>query len=136
MDAVVRRADLDAVIDRIDMDAVLDRLDLTGIVLTKVDLDAVVTAVLDRVDLIALANDIIEGVDLPRIIRESTGSMASETVQGARMQGVAADEAVSRVVDRLLLRRRERMGTSAYGNGAGSAPQAPNRTDDANGAGP
>jgi hypothetical protein len=32
--------------------------------------------------------------------------MASDTVQGARMQSIAADEAVGRAVDRLLLRRR------------------------------
>jgi hypothetical protein len=61
-------------------------------------------------DLIALANEIIDGVDLPEIIRESTGSMASETVQGVRMQSIGADQAVSRAVDRLLLRHARNNG--------------------------
>ena len=73
--------------------------------LKRVDLVRVVDAVLDQMDLIALANEIIDGVDLPEIIRDSTGSMASETVQGVRMQGIGADQAVGRAVDRLLLRR-------------------------------
>jgi hypothetical protein len=61
-------------------------------------------------DLIALANEIIEGVDLPEIIRDSTGSMASETVKGVRMQGIGADQAVDRAIDRLLLRRARTAG--------------------------
>ena len=108
MESVLDRIDMKSVIERIDMDLVLDRIDLTTIVLERVDLDAVVAAILDHIDLIGLAGEVIEGVDLPEIIRESTGSMASDTVQGARMQGIAADEAVSRAVDRLLLRRRHR----------------------------
>ena len=48
----------------------------------------------------------IDGVDLPELIRESTGSMASQTVRSARMQGIHADEAIERAMDRLLLRRR------------------------------
>ncbi|MDU0314160.1 hypothetical protein RKE38_10730 [Phycicoccus sp. M110.8] len=108
VDAVVARADLDRVIERIDMDAVLDRLDLTSVVLQRVDLDAVVQAVLARLDLIGLADQVIDGVNLAEIIRESTGSMASDTVQEARMQGITADEAVSHVVDRFLLRHGRR----------------------------
>ena len=119
LDAAVARVDVEAVLARIDLtavvlervdlaavvDAVLGRVDLTAVVLEQVDLDALVDAILARIDLISLAEEVIEGVDLPEIIRESTGSMASDTVQGARMQGIAADEAVGRVVDRFLLRR-------------------------------
>lgn len=110
--AVVERVDLDAAAARLDIDAVLDRIDLTAVVLRRVDLRAIVEAVLDRLDLIGLAVEVIDGVDLPEIIRESTGSMASDTVRGVRMQGVAADEAVGRAVDRLLLRHRGRAGSS------------------------
>jgi hypothetical protein len=67
-----------------------------------------VDAALAQVDLIALANEVIDGVDLPEIIRESTGSMASDTVRGARMQGIEADQAVARAMDRLLLRHTRR----------------------------
>lgn len=108
VDQVVERVDLDAVAARLDVDAVLDRVDLTAVVLHRVDLHAIVQAVLARLDLVALAAEVIDGVDLPEIIRESTGSMASDTVRGVRMQGIAADEALSRAVDRLLLRRGDR----------------------------
>jgi hypothetical protein len=108
LDAVVNRVDLDAAARRLDLDGVLDRIDLTSMVLQRVDLDALVQAVLDRIDLIGLAEEVIDGVDLPEIIRESTGSMASDTVRGVRMQGISADEAVGRAVDRFLLRRGRR----------------------------
>lgn len=110
--SVVDRVDVDAVARRLDLDAVLDRLDLTSVVLQRVDLDTLVDAVLSRIDLAGLAEEVIDEVDLPEIIRESTGSMASDTVRGARMQGIAADEAVGRAVDRLLLRRRRRSTTA------------------------
>ncbi|HEX6877306.1 MAG TPA: hypothetical protein VF165_16750 [Nocardioidaceae bacterium] len=108
LDSIVSRVDLDAAARRLDIDSVLDRLDLTSVVLERVDLEVLVQAVLDRIDLIKLAEEVIDGVDLPEIIRESTGSMASDTVRGVRMQGIVADEAVGRAVDRLLLRRGRR----------------------------
>lgn len=108
LDAIVERVDVDAVARRLDIDAVLGRIDLTSLVLERVDLDALLEAILDRLDLVALAEEVIDGVDLPEIIRESTGSMASDTVRGVRMQGIVADEAVGRAVDRLLLRRGRR----------------------------
>ena len=50
----------------------------------------------------------MNGIDLPEIIRESTGSMASEVVRDVRMQSIDADVAIARIVDRLIRRRRER----------------------------
>lgn len=105
LDAVAGRLDVDGVAQRIDIAAILDRLDLTETVLHRVDLATVVAAALDTVDLPALATGVIDTIDLPEIIRESTGSMASETVRGVRMQGIAADETVTRIVARLLARR-------------------------------
>jgi hypothetical protein len=116
VDSVVSRVDVDSVVDRVDVDAVVNRVDLTSVVLQRVDLDVLVDAVLDRIDLIKLAEEVIDGVDLPEIIRESTGSMASDTVRGVRMQGIVADEAVGRAVDRFLLRRGRRS-TKAPANG-------------------
>ena len=57
---------------------------------------------------VAVAEYVVAEIDLPEIIRASTGSVASETVRGLRMQGVGADQAVTRVVDRVLFRRAER----------------------------
>jgi hypothetical protein len=117
LDAIATRLDVNAVARRVDVGAVLDRLDLTAVVLERVDLDTLIRAVLDRIDLAALAEEVVNAVDLPEIIRESTGSMASESVRGARMQGIAADEVVSRVRNRLLLRRGR-----GPGGGAGPVP--------------
>jgi hypothetical protein len=122
LDAIVREVDIDAVAARIDIDAVIDRIDLTTLVRERVDLDAIVRevdidavaarididAVIDRIDLVGLAQEVMDALDLPGIIRGSTASVASESVQDVRLQTIAADEAVSRVVDRLLLRRRHR----------------------------
>jgi hypothetical protein len=112
----------EVVVDRVQLGrvvtAALDAVDLTEVVVDRVDLDRVVTTVLDgmdltelvrtRVDLPALADQVIEEVDLPEIIRESSTCVASDVVQGARMGALDADERVSQLVDRLLLRRRAR----------------------------
>ena len=104
------------------LEAVLDRLDLTDLVVRRVDLDQVarsldVQAVGDRLDLdalaarldlIGLAEQVIVGIDLPQLIRDSTGSVASEGIAGVRLQGMEADQAVGHLVDRLLRRRPRR----------------------------
>jgi len=87
------------------------RVDLTPLVKQLVDLDSLIADVdldnvLQRVDLVGLVESIIAEIDLPEIIRESTGSVASSTLRGVRMQGISADEAVARVVDRLRFRHR------------------------------
>jgi hypothetical protein len=127
LDALVAGVDLDGVARRLDVEAVIERLDLTAIVLNRVDLDALVNAVLARIDLVGLAEEVIDAVDLPEIIRESTGSMASETVRGARMQGIHADEAVGRAVDRLLLRRARRHPGGPGDQPANHEPAEPRR---------
>jgi hypothetical protein len=103
VDIVAKRLDIDAVADRIDLDRVVERLDLDKIV-ARVDVDAVI----DRVDLVALAEQVIADIDLPEIIRESSGSMASEVVRDVRVQSIEADERVAHIVDRLLRRKRIR----------------------------
>jgi len=74
--------------------AVLDRL-----------VPAVAAEVLTRIDVAGMAEGVIAEVDLAEMIRQSTGSVASDTVRGVRMQGISGDEAVGRVVARLRLRR-------------------------------
>lgn len=106
IDAVAERVDVGAIINRVDLDAVAATIDV-GAIIDRVDLDAVaatidVDAIIGRVDLIGLANAVIEGVDLPTIIRESTGSMSTEAMRGVRSQGMHADDAVSGFVGRLF----------------------------------
>jgi hypothetical protein len=122
LDAAVRRVDLDAIVATVDLDAAVRRVDLDAIVAT-VDLDAAVErvdleAVIARIDLIGIVEEVLDVIDLPAIIRDSTGSMASETVRGARMTSMGADDAISRAVDRALFRRRR----AGVGPDQGSTP--------------
>jgi hypothetical protein len=130
LDAAVSRVDLDAIAARVDVDAVAARVDLDGLA-SRLDLDAVparvdpdavakrldveavvarvdVNAAVGRLDLTEIALQVINAIDLPEILRESTGPAASEVVRGIRVEGAQADDAVSRVVDRLLRRERRR----------------------------
>ncbi|HJQ88783.1 MAG TPA: hypothetical protein VJ820_15120 [Propionibacteriaceae bacterium] len=104
IDAIVRQVDIDAIAKRIDVDAIVERIDVDAIV-SRVDVDAIVR----RLDLVALAEEVVNGIDLPEIIRESTGSMASDVVRDARMQSIEADETIARIVDRIIRRRRARL---------------------------
>ena len=62
---------------------------------------------MSRVDVYAIVSRL--DVDrLPEIIRESTGSMASDVVRDVRMQSIDADVAIARLIDRILRRRRAR----------------------------
>jgi hypothetical protein len=102
------------------VDLVLDQLDLTALVARRVDLDRLVAQVdvdavaarldidviIARIDLIARAQEVVDGIDLPGIIRQSTGSMASDGVREVRSRGIEADQALAHFVDRRLLRRR------------------------------
>ena len=94
VDQILARLDLDAIVARVDVDAIAARLDID--------------AVIDRIDLATIAREVIDDVDLPQIIRDSTGAMTSEAVIGVRMQGIEADERVGRIIDKILLRRAER----------------------------
>jgi hypothetical protein len=112
VEAVVSRIDVDAIVSQVDMDAVARRIDVDAIV-ERIDIDAIVSrvdvdAIVQRLDLVGLAEEIVNGIDLPEIIRESTGSMASEVVRDARMQSIDADVAIARFVDRIIRRRRAR----------------------------
>jgi hypothetical protein len=112
IDAIARQVDIDAIVSQVDIDAIAKRIDVDAIV-ERVDIDAIVSrididAIMERLDLVALAEEVVNGIDLPEIIRESTGSMASDVVRDARMQTIDADVAIARVIDRIIRRRRAR----------------------------
>ncbi|WP_305092633.1 hypothetical protein [Prescottella sp. R16] len=106
VDGIAAKVDIDRIVDRVDVDGIAAKVDIAPI-LERVDVDAVADGVdlqriIDRLDLVGLSNQVIDGVDLQRIIRESTSTMSTEAVRGARAQGMAADDAVSGFVGRLF----------------------------------
>src|SRR3954452_12476447 len=92
----------------------LEQLDLTSVVLEHVDTERLVAGIVTRldltelvlknVDMVAIADAVIDGIDLPQIVRESSSSVTAETVDSVRLQGIDADRAVGRLVDRVLKR--------------------------------
>lgn len=118
VDSIVSRVNLtEVVISQVDLRAVvqsaLDQLDLTEIVVERVDVNRIVAQasiddVVDRVPMVQIADYIIEEIDLPRIIRESTGGIAMDAFTTTRYSAARTDEFVSKIVDTLLLRRKGR----------------------------
>jgi hypothetical protein len=132
LDAVVARVDLDRAVARVDLDVVVDRVDLDravarvdlDVVVDRVDLDRAVDRVdVDRViartDVAGLARYVVQEIDLPDLLRTSTGSVTSEAVRSVRDQGADADRTVERFADRLLHRHGRRTGTVLGGPGTG-----------------
>ena len=78
---------------------VLAQLDFVRIV-EQVPLDDIVSAI----DI----EEIVARVDLGGVIRESTMSLTTETVDALRTQGIALDDVASKIIDRLLFRGRAR----------------------------
>lgn len=117
-DAIVSRMDLtDIVLSNVDLRPIviraLDEIDLTQIVVDRVDVNRIVEqadidSVIDRVPMLQIADYIIEEIDLPQIIRESTGGVALDAFTTTRVSAIRTDEILSKVVDTVLLRRRQR----------------------------
>jgi hypothetical protein len=116
--AVLAEVDLDQITERIDVDAIVSRVDIDEIV-ARVDIGAIVS----RVDLPGLTEQVMDEVDVGEIIRESSGTMAAETVDALRDQGMRADHLVNRIVDRVLGRKDERNTDLAGAEPAGGPHQ-------------
>lgn len=106
VDEIVGRVDVQEVIAKVDLDEVVDGVDVVRII-DRVDLDAIVA----RLDLGAIAQEVIDEVDLPKIVRDSSGAMAGEGVQTVRVQGMNADRFVSKVIDKVLRREARDLAT-------------------------
>lgn len=68
---------------------IFDQIDLTELIRT-------------RVDLVGLARYVVAAIDLPEIIRESTGSPAPGAEQAIRIQSIETDQAIAAWVDRVF----------------------------------
>ena len=112
LDAAVARVDIEAIVRRIDLDGVAKRIDLDALaatidpdpVVARVDLDAI----LARVDIVGIARDVVDAIDLPEIVRHSTGTLTSDTIRTVRREAMQADEIVGGLFDRLLRRQVQR----------------------------
>lgn len=91
---------------RVELQARGERVLAAGIevILDELDLN---TLARQRLDLIGLANEVVDGIDLPAIIRQSTDSVTAEVMTDVRAQGERGDDLVSGFVDRLLGRERD-----------------------------
>jgi len=101
--AILDKLDLTQIaIDHLDIERILDSVDLAAVI-ERVDLNAVI----HRVDLAGIATEVIGEIDLPELIRESTGAVTSETVRAVRMRSAEADLFMGRIIDRLLMRKSD-----------------------------
>jgi hypothetical protein len=118
-DAIIERIDLtDVVLEQVDLHRIvvraLDSLDLTEVVLERVDVNAIVEqadidAVIDRVPILPLANYVIDEINLPQIIRDSTSGIAGDALNTMRRQSAGADDLLSRIVDRATFRKGRKL---------------------------
>jgi hypothetical protein len=100
LDRLAAGLDVSAVVARVDLDAAAARLDADRVV-ARVDLDAIVA----RLDLVGIAQSVIDAIDLPEIVRESTGALSSDAVRAVRAESRRADDRVAGLFDRLLRRK-------------------------------
>ncbi|WP_247601361.1 hypothetical protein [Gordonia paraffinivorans] len=118
LDAVIETVDLDRAVAQVDLMRAIDLVDLHEVigkvdldeVAKRIDLDAIaaridIDAILGRVDLVGLAEEIIDGVDLPDIIREASTSVTADVMTDVRSSSERADDAVANAVNRFLRRR-------------------------------
>jgi hypothetical protein len=102
LDRLIAAADLDAAAARLDVDAVAQRLDVDAVA-ARLDVNAVAA----RLNPAAVGDFLVEAIDLPEIIRTSTGSVAAGAVHEARVHGTEAYGQAKRVVGRVPLLHRE-----------------------------
>jgi hypothetical protein len=101
---------LDAVVP-ITVNAVISRVNITEIVIQHVDINAIVARanidpILDRIPMAEIADYVIEEIDLPALVRESTGGVADNILGLLRFQAIETDNFISSVVDKVLFRNR------------------------------
>jgi hypothetical protein len=112
VDKIIDRVDVEKIIDRVDVDKIIDRVDVDKII-GRVDINEIVArvdlpAIMGRMDIAPMAEEIIAEVDIAAIVRQSTGSITGDAVDGGRLTAMRIDGFVDRVADRILFRRKAR----------------------------
>jgi hypothetical protein len=114
----------DIVRTRVDIDALVDEIDLDRIV-SKVDIEALVA----RLDLGELTQEVLDEIDLPSLIRESTGTITADAIEEVRYVSLDADRMVARVIDRLMRRSRRHLDAPGEPSSLQDGANAESRTD-------
>jgi hypothetical protein len=112
VEKIIDRVDVDQIVARVDVEKIIDRVDVEKII-ERVDVDAIVgrvdvQAIMGKVDIAPMAGEIMEVVDIGAIVRQSTGSITGDAIDGGRVTAMRFDGFVDRVVDRILFRRKGR----------------------------
>jgi len=103
VEKIIDRVDVEKIIDRVDVEKIIDRVDINGIV-GRVDMQGI----MGKIDIAPMAQEIIATVDIGAIVRESTGSITGDAVDGGRVTAMRIDGFVDRVTDRILFRKKPR----------------------------
>jgi hypothetical protein len=109
----ITKSILDTVVP-VAVNAVVSRIDINEIVKEYVDVNEIVAQadiapILDRVPMTEIADYVIEEIDLPSLVRESTGGVADGLLGTLRFQAIQTDNFVSQIVDRVLFRKKMRI---------------------------
>ena len=121
IDAIVARVDIDALLDRVNVEGIIERVDVEKIIervdveriIERVDVNAIVgrvdvQGIMSKLDIAPMAEEIIAEVDIGAIVRQSTGSITGDAVDGGRLTAMRIDGFVDRVADRILFRHKVR----------------------------
>jgi hypothetical protein len=112
VEGIIERVDVEKIIDRVDVEKIIDRVDVEKII-ERVDVNAIVgrvdvNGIMGQVDIAPMAQDIIATVDIGAIVRQSTGSITGDAVDGGRLTAMRLDGFIDRVADRILFRHKAR----------------------------
>ncbi len=112
VEKIIDRVDVEKIIDRVDVEKIIDRVDVEKII-DRVDINTIVgrvdmQGIMGKIDIAPMAQDIIATVDIGAIVRESTGSITGDMVDGGRLTAMRIDGFTDRVTDRILFRKKPR----------------------------
>ncbi len=112
VEKIIDRVDVEKIIDRVDVEKIIDRVDVEKII-DRVDINAIVgrvdmQGIMGEIDIAPMAQDIIATVDIGAIVRQSTGSITGDVVDGGRLTAMRIDGFIDRVADRILFRHKPR----------------------------
>jgi hypothetical protein len=137
VEGIIERVDVERIIERVDVEKIIERVDVENII-ERVDVNAIVgrvdvQAIMGKVDIAPMAQEIISEVDIGAIVRQSTGSITGDMVDGGRLTAMRIDGFVDRVTDRILLRHKPR-NLAVPGYDPTAAPLGETSTDEDSGA--